>query len=123
MSFTYGEGADELINTLRDEIGDVNENPDGVFPEGENFGDNRLVYLYNEEGQHMGRFTARCCEVLARAYARYPTATRIGPSDETLKAADYYKDEARRLRLLYGFPVTQPPRSPFSGSMENTHRP
>lgn len=115
--FTYGEGASELINQLRDEIDDTRESPDGIFPLGENFGDNRLVYLYNDEGQHMGRFTARCCEILARAYAKYPTASRLGPSDETLKATDYYTKEAQRLRQLYGHHNTAGTRHPFSGSV------
>lgn len=123
MSFTYGEGADEQITLLRDEIGDTKINPDGIFPEGENSGDNRLTYLYNDEGQHLGRFTARCCEILARAYARYPTASRLGPADETVKASEYYKDEAARLRALYGYPATQTIRNPFSGSIEARYRP
>ncbi|MBK8989265.1 MAG: hypothetical protein IPM39_24910 [Chloroflexi bacterium] len=115
--FTYGEGATELINQLRNEVQDNKESPDGVFPLGENFGDDHLTYLYHDESQHLGRFTARCCEILARAYARFPTASRLGPSDETLKAADYYSAEARRLRQLYGYPNNTGIRYPFSGSV------
>ena len=121
--FTYGEEATDLLNTLRDEIGDTKEAPEGVFPEGENFGDNRLIYLYNDEGQHLGRFTARCCELLGRAYARYPTATRLGPSDETVKAVDYFKEEARRLRQLYGWHQSLSPRNPYRGGVETQVRP
>ena len=101
--FTYGDGAPEIITTLRDEIDDTQEKPNGVFPDGRNFSDERLTELLVAEGQHLGRFTARCCEILARAYARYPTAMRLGPEDETVNAFEHYTAEASRLRRLHGF--------------------
>jgi hypothetical protein len=103
MSFTYGDDAAEIITKLRDEIDDTQEKPDGVFPDGRNFSDERLTELYSDEGQHLGRFIARCCEILARAYARYPTATRLGPEDETVNAFEHYTTEASRLRRLHGY--------------------
>ncbi|MBE2223850.1 MAG: hypothetical protein IAF02_20085 [Anaerolineae bacterium] len=102
MSFTYGDEAPALLNLLRDEIDDTQENPKGVFPDGRNFSDARLTEILLEEAQIIGRFTARCCEILSRAYARFPTQTRLGPTGETIKAFEYYRGEAARLRRLHG---------------------
>jgi hypothetical protein len=112
MSFTYGADAEPIINTLRDEIDDTQVKPGGVYPDGRNFSDQRLLELYTDEGVHLGRFIARCCEILARAYAHHPTSMRLGPEGEEYNAFGYYTAEASRLRRLHGYlhsrkPTTQ----------------
>lgn len=101
--FSYGDGASELINQMREEIDDTRQEPDGVYPDGHNFSDQTLLTLHAAEGLNLGRLTARCCEILARAYARYPTASRMGPVGESVAASKHYRLEAARLRQLHGY--------------------
>lgn len=107
MTFSYVPDtvvySQAVISLLREEIDDTKVDPNGVFPDGRNFTDEHLTRILKDEGNDYGRFAAKACELLARAYARFPTATRLGPENETVNAFKHYTAEASRLRKTHGY--------------------
>lgn len=99
---------EEPTGQVRLEIGDDTEGA-GVRPKGVNFTDTHIAYFLEQEGDHVGRAAARACEALARDWAKVPNAFRIGPEEQEIKTAEFYRKEAQRLRRVHGF--TQIPQS------------
>lgn len=92
----------EPVGQIRLEIGDAEEDPHGIRPQGRNFSDVQLLYFYTAEGSHVGRAAARACEVLVREWAKEPTAVRLGPQSEEMIASQFFRLEADRLRRVHG---------------------
>ncbi len=92
----------EPVGQIRLEIGDDVEDPEGVRPHGRNFSDAQLTHFYSQEGRHVGRAAAKACEVLARDWAKEPTAVRLGPQGEEINTSAFFRLEADRLRRVYG---------------------
>lgn len=92
---------DTHIGQIRLEIGDTQENA-GPFPDGRNFMDAELHYLYESEGENVGRAAARAAEVLATSWAGAPTDVTLGPHRTRYAAHGYWVKEAARLRNQFG---------------------
>ena len=100
MSFSYD--LTSSIGLVKLEIGDVSESA-GVKPDGSAFSDEELTAILSGEGDVVGRAAARCCEILARTYARFVDVT-AGPRKESLsQAATAYRQQAEALREQYGY--------------------
>jgi len=72
MAITYdlnGSGTVATISAIRFEIGDTSDG-DGVKPNGANFTDVEISYMYGTEGNSTLAGAAHACETLARAWAR-----------------------------------------------------
>ncbi|MCA9921554.1 MAG: hypothetical protein KC421_04235 [Anaerolineales bacterium] len=89
------------IGQCRFEMGDAIEN-DGVMPGGRNFTDAQIQYLLTKEGNHIGRTKAAMCEILAREWNKEPNSYRMGPEGKTIKTSEYWRLEAKILRMEHG---------------------
>lgn len=92
---------DSYIGQIRLEIGDTQENA-GPFPDGRNFQDAELHFLYVDEGEVVGRAAARAAELIAIAWAGAPTDVTLGPHRTRYAANFYWQEAAKRLRAIYG---------------------
>lgn len=104
MAFTYdiaASGEYLTISQIRLEIGDTVEDS-GVRPDGRNFSDAELLSIYGDEGDHVGRAAARCCELLAREWGRVPKTTLRGDAIDPSQASVNFAREARELRRAHG---------------------
>ena len=98
MSFTYDLTTD--AGKLRLEIGDSTEDA-GVRPDGSNFSDEEIAYIFDQEGS-LGCAVARACEMLATLWATAADLT-VGPRSEKLgQVADRFEVRAKALRVQYG---------------------
>ena len=91
MAWTYsGDPANSTLDAIRFEIGDTNTN-DQLLQDAE------INYTYSEEGSVLAA-SARCCEVLARKFAR-EADQELGPIKEKLsQRSDSYAKLAETLR-------------------------
>jgi hypothetical protein len=96
---------------IRLTIGDDEDAPKGVMPDGANFSDAQLEKFYELEGGdpdadsntgHVGRASARACEALSLKWAKEPVQVKMGPASERMSASSYYAKRAHNLRQIYG---------------------
>ena len=96
FSYDISDSTD-ISSQLRLEIGDTRFE-DGILPEGRNFTDTELDYFYSQEGSDLSGATARAFEAAAAEWSRYPESFRLGPEQQTIKAADYFSQKAAYIR-------------------------
>lgn len=99
MSFSYVLSTD--VGKLRLEIGDTEQSPDGILPNGRNIQDEEITYIYQREGS-FNRAVAALFEIAASKWAKVPTEYRLGPEGESISAYDYYKAQAKEYRSNNG---------------------
>ena len=98
---TVTSGSVVAISALRFEIGDTVDG-DGPKPDGTNFTDVEISYMYAQEGNSAVAGAARACEVLARSWARMANE-QAGPlSKDYSSVAAAWDKQALRLREQSG---------------------
>jgi hypothetical protein len=105
MAITYDitqtSGTVASISAVRFEIGDTVDG-DGPKPDGSNFTDVEISYMYAQEGSSAAAAAARACEVLARSWARMANE-QAGPLSKSYgNVAAQWDKQATRLRAELG---------------------
>ncbi len=105
MSFTYNlndkDTMVQIVSTLRLNLGDSTKDK-GAKPDGTNFQDDELYYFYTDEGNNVGRATARGCEVLASHWSKAPR-TMFGSLVDPRHVTRNYQKQANEFRKQYGY--------------------
>lgn len=118
--FTYrldsGDQQELIIAKVRLEVGDTSEER-GIKPDGSNYSDSEIWYIYNEEDEVVGRAAARICEQQATAWSSVPR-TMFGSLFDPRHVGRNFMRLAERLRRQYGYADTR--SSTFSASMKRT---
>lgn len=108
MTVTYRLESDDLnevaIAQIRLEVGDTSEER-GIKPDGSNYQDDEIIYIYNSEAQIVGRAAARICEQMATAWSSVPR-TMFGSLFDPRKITWNFLKQAERLRAQYGVTTT-----------------
>ena len=104
MTFTYrldsSDTNEVAIAAIRLELGDAN--PDrGIKPDAENYTDEEIIYVYNQEDQLIGRAAARICEQQATAWSNVPR-TMFGSLYDPRAVARNFRFRAAQLRQEHG---------------------
>ena len=116
--FSYELNSSDLdianISKIRLEVGDTDPER-GIKPDGENYSDNEILYVFNDEGRIIGRAAARICEQQATAWTSVPR-TMFGALFDPRAVASNFMKQAKDLRRKYG--STNAQSTPFSVSMK-----
>jgi hypothetical protein len=100
MTFTYDTS--NANGQIRLEIGDFSDG-EGIRPNGDNFTDEEIAYLYGEEGSHVLKTVARLCEVLSREYSAYAGIQMLdGHAEGYNRMAENFAKRAADIRARYG---------------------
>jgi hypothetical protein len=104
--FTYNLTSSDddilVISKIRLELGDTVEGS-GIKPNGENFTDDELSFLYDQEDDSVGRAVAHACEILAKSWATHVTTERVGAITENYgEVSERWANRAKELREQYG---------------------
>jgi hypothetical protein len=120
IDFTYrlnsSETREAAIAQVRLEVGD-NDIERGIRPNGKNYTDDELWYIYELEDSIVGRAAARICEQMATAWSSVPR-TMFGSLVDPRHVGRNYMRQAETLRAEYGYTDTQ--SSSFSIPMKRT---
>ena len=104
------------ISAIRLEVGDT-ETTRGIKPNGKNYTDDEIIYLYDLEGQSIGRAAARICEQMANAWSSVPR-TMFGSLFDPRHIGRNFMRQAETLRRQYGYFATE--STSFSIAMKRT---
>lgn len=118
--FTYRLDSADLreqnIAKIRLEVGDTSEER-GIKPDGENYSDTEIFYLFTEEDESIGRAAARVCEQQATAWSSVPR-TMFGSLFDPRHVGRNFMRQAEKLRRQYGY--TDERSATFSASMKRS---
>lgn len=118
MTVTYRLNSSDLkekaIAQIRLEIGDTDEER-GVKPDGSNYSDDELWFIYSDEEENVGRSAARICEQLATSWSSVPR-TMFGSLFDPRHVGRNYMRQADNLRKRHGY--TAETATSFSVSMK-----
>ncbi len=103
--FTYELNSDDLdianISKIRLEVGDTDPER-GIKPDGSNYTNTEILYVFNDEERIVGRAAARVCELAAAAWTSVPRTMFGALFDPRLVAQNFMK-KSKELRGLHGF--------------------
>lgn len=102
--FTYTLNSNDLdianISKIRLEVGDTDPER-GIKPHGNNYTDNEILYIFNDEERIIGRAAARICEMTATAWSAVPR-TMFGALFDPRSVASNFMRKSKELRSQYG---------------------
>lgn len=105
VDFTYrlnsSDPREAAIAEVRLETGD-NDSERGIRPNGKNYHDTEIWFLYEKEDSIIGRVAARICEQMAMAWSSVPR-TMFGSLVDPRHIGRNYMRQAETLRKQYGF--------------------
>jgi len=120
MTVTYRLESPDLneqaIAQIRLEVGDTSEER-GIKPDGTNYQDDEIIYIYNLEGKVVGRAAARICEQMATSWSSVPR-TMFGSLFDPRSIVRNYQRQAELLRNQHGTGTES--AMPFSVAMKRT---
>jgi len=118
MTVTYRLESPDLneaaIAQIRLEVGDTSEER-GIKPDGTNYQDDEIIYIYNLEGKNVGRAAAKICEQMATAWSSVPR-TMFGSLFDPRSIVRNYQKQAMLLRNQHGMGAQS--AVPFSIAMK-----
>lgn len=104
MTVTYRLTSADLnevaIAQIRLEVGDTSEER-GIKPDGSNYQDDEIIYIYETEDSNVGRAAARICEQMATAWSSVPR-TMFGSLFDPRKITWNFQKQAENLRMQHG---------------------
>lgn len=112
MSFTYdlaGTGDDLTVAQLRLYLGDNQEDPSGILPEGRNFQDAELLKFYADADSDQTLAVILALETAANAHSASPEHVKMGTVQETGKQGLRLAERAASMRRTYGYNRSQLP--------------
>jgi hypothetical protein len=103
--FTYDLNSSDLdianISKIRLEVGDTDEER-GIKPDGENYTNDEILYVFNDEERIVGRAAARICELAAASWTSVPR-TMFGALFDPRAVARNFMLKSKTLREQHGF--------------------
>lgn len=102
--FTYELNSSDLdianISKIRLEVGDTDPER-GIKPDGDNYTNAEILYVFNDEERIIGRAAARICELAAAAWTSVPR-TMFGALFDPRLVAENFTKQSKELRGRHG---------------------
>lgn len=99
------DNEEAYISAIRLEVGDTSTER-GIKTDGGNYTDDEIIYIYEAEGQSVGRSAARVCEQMANAWSSVPR-TMFGSLFDPRHIGRNFMRQAETLRRQYGYYETE----------------
>lgn len=112
MAFTYDLSTN--VGKIRLFIGDTVEDA-GLLPDGRNIQDEEITALLTQEDDILRRGAAACLEMLSNVWAAQAGTYELGEESEENTQAEAFAAQAKTLREIYGYTITEAARTGMAG--------